>query len=248
MTATQAKMWLDRWDRQQEMYIADREERFDVIADVVAASGGPTQRILDLGCGPGSLAARLADRFPTAMIVGVDADPLLLGLAAAGYADRANLRFVDADLRTAGWTAVVPAAPIDAVVSTTALHWLTEPELGAVYREVSALLRPGGVFVDGDHFRAGSAHVERIESAVRDGRAARVGRTAEEWEQWWAAAGQAPELADLIGERDAQPIPHHVPEVPTLADHARLLEAAGFTEIAVVWQHGDDRVLTAVRA
>jgi hypothetical protein len=52
-TATRARQWLDRWDRQQERYVADREERFAVIADVVAATvEGDSPRILDLGCGP----------------------------------------------------------------------------------------------------------------------------------------------------------------------------------------------------
>jgi len=34
-TMQDARRWLERWDRQQENYIADREERFAVVADVV---------------------------------------------------------------------------------------------------------------------------------------------------------------------------------------------------------------------
>jgi trans-aconitate methyltransferase len=34
--------------------------------------------VLDLGCGPGSLAGRLAARLPTAEIIGLDQDPVLL--------------------------------------------------------------------------------------------------------------------------------------------------------------------------
>ncbi|MGH3481494.1 MAG: class I SAM-dependent methyltransferase, partial [Nocardioidaceae bacterium] len=90
-----ARQWLDRWDRQQEVYIADREERFAVIGDVVeAASDRPDPLIVDLGCGPGSLAARLTDRMPEARVVGIDSDPLLLEMARAGYGDRPGLRFV----------------------------------------------------------------------------------------------------------------------------------------------------------
>jgi SAM-dependent methyltransferase len=247
LTAAQAKTWLDRWDRQQETYIPDREERFEVIADVVAANGLQMQRIADLGCGPGSLTARLADRFPQADIVGIDADPLLLGLAIAGYRDRPNLRFISADLREGGWSENVGGS-LDAVVSTTALHWLVKDELAAVYHETATLLRQDGIFVDGDHFRTASPRTDRLADAVRDGRAARVGCRGEDWEQWWRATGDAPELAELIGEREARPIPHHVPDVATLEDHTRILQAAGFADVAVVWQHGDDRVLTAVRA
>jgi Methyltransferase domain len=40
----------------------------------------------------------------------------------------------------------------DAAVSTTALHWLPEPDLRALYAELAAVLRPGGLLLDGDHF------------------------------------------------------------------------------------------------
>ena len=72
--------WLERWDAQQRTYVPEREERFAVIADVVAAVAGDRPRVLDLGCGPGSLSLRLLDRLPGASVVAVDADPVLLTL------------------------------------------------------------------------------------------------------------------------------------------------------------------------
>ena len=51
--------WVRRWDDQQQHYMVNREERFDVILDVVAeVTGGAPRAVLDLCCGPGSLAAR----------------------------------------------------------------------------------------------------------------------------------------------------------------------------------------------
>src|SRR5689334_21597846 len=159
LTRSRALEWLDRWDRQQQVYIADRDERFAVIGDVVAEVAPAAPRIVDLGCGPGSLAARLGTRFPDAELVGVDADPLLLGLASAAYGE--SVRFVAADLRRPGWTVAMPFDdPIDAFVSTTALHWLSVGELDAVYGEMAGVLRPGGVFVDGDHIRTGVAEAD----------------------------------------------------------------------------------------
>lgn len=247
-----ARTWLDRWDRQQEFYVADREERFQVIADVIAAVvDRPDPLIVDLGCGPGSLSARLLDRFPTARAVAVDADPLLLGLGSRAYADRPGLQFHDLDLRAPGWTTGLGLdRPADAVVSTTALHWLTRDELGRVYRDVAGLLDEHGVFVNGDHLldRPARPRLAAAARAVRDARERRAGLgRVEDWADWWQAVNEAPELAELRAGRSARPIDHTVPDEPGLDDHLALLTDAGFAEAGLVWAHGDDRVLAALR-
>ena len=257
-TTQQARQWLDRWDRQQEVYIADREERFDVIADVVArVTGRPDPLVVDLGAGPGSLAVRLLERIPGASVVAVDADPLLLGLARAAYGERPACGSSTTTCASpAGCGALGLERPADAVVSTTALHWLTLEQLGGVYRDCAGLIAPGGVLVDGDHLpedpsrprlleltrQVAQAHAQRARGA-----AGRAGDRGEDWEQWWQAVGSAPELADLRSERGARPLEHAVPSEPTLDDHVRLLLAAGFAEAGPVWQQGDDRVLVGLR-
>jgi trans-aconitate methyltransferase len=251
-TTEQARQWLERWDRQQEYYLPDREERFAVIADVVAANAERMNPlIIDIGAGPGSLSVRLLDRVPAAQIVAVDADAMLLGLARAAYGDRRNLRIVEQDLRAPGWVeALGLCRKADAIVSTTALHWLTEPELAALYRDCAALLQPGGVLVDGDnlHEPASRSRLGRLQRDVQERRAAGAGvRANEDWAAWWAAAAAAPELADLATRTDARPVDHDVPVPPTYDDHVRLLREAGFAEVGTVWQYGDDRVLVAVR-
>src|SRR4051794_1368277 len=105
LTFDVARDWIDRWDRQQEGYLPDREERFTALIDAVeGGTGRPDPLVIDLGCGPGSLSARLLQRLPRATVVAVDTDPLLLSLGRARYGDTAGLRFADLDLRTPGWT------------------------------------------------------------------------------------------------------------------------------------------------
>ena len=142
--------WIDRWDAQQEGYVPDREERFAVLADLVehAVREVAEPVVVDLGCGPGSLAARIAERVPRALIVGVDADPLLVELARGRYGDLA--RWSVADLATDGWAATLPG-PVHAAVSTTALHWMLPEQLAGLYRTVAAHTAPGGLLANGDH-------------------------------------------------------------------------------------------------
>ena len=74
--------WIAKWDEQQEENLPDREGRFTALIDAVEEGAGrPDPLVLDLGCGPGTLSARLLDRIPAATVVAVDADPLLLTLA-----------------------------------------------------------------------------------------------------------------------------------------------------------------------
>ena len=76
-TQAVARTWLDRWDHQQELYMADREERFAVMADVIdAVIDRSDPLILDLGCGPGSTSVRMLDRLPGAEVVGAGRRPV----------------------------------------------------------------------------------------------------------------------------------------------------------------------------
>lgn len=244
-----AESWVWRWERQQQRYAVDREERFTVIADVVehVTEGQPRPRILDLGCGPGSLTARLSTRLPRAEIVAVDMDPLLLELARTHHPDAA--RYVDAEIGAEGWTeALALDRPLDAAVSTTALHYLSESTLRRTYAQLAELLRPGGVLVNADHFPQPGAGHSRITAHVGRCRAERQQAFAhEDWESWWASAADDPELADLLDERGRRGSFSEAGEELPPSRHAELLCRAGFEQAAPVWQFGDSHVLVAIR-
>ncbi|MFC8592048.1 class I SAM-dependent methyltransferase [Streptomyces atroolivaceus] len=183
-----AQLWVDRWEQQQQRYAIDQEERFTVVADVVehVTSGHETPCVLDLGCGPGSLPARLIERLPQAEIVAVDMDPLLLALARARHPDAA--RYVEAVIGEEGWTsALALQGPIDAVVSTTALHYLPEGILRSTYAELRTLLRPGGVLINADHLSQDGAGFAEIAEFVGVRRAERRHAFDHDWETWWSA-------------------------------------------------------------
>ncbi|HKA95802.1 MAG TPA: class I SAM-dependent methyltransferase [Streptosporangiaceae bacterium] len=252
-----AEQWIDRWDAQQQSYMPDREERFAAVTDAVEAGAGrPDPLVLDLGCGPGSLAVRLLDRIPAARVVGIDADPLLLALGRAAYGDRAGLTFADLDLRVPGWPAELGLdRPADAAVSTTALHWLEPSALRAMYAGLAAVLRPGGLVLNGDHLTEDEAQapvLARLDRALTERWEDRAGACGDEedWKSWWQAATADPVLAGPAAERARRRLSedHHGSESVRLAEHVRALRAAGFTEIGTIWQHGENRILAAVHA
>jgi trans-aconitate methyltransferase len=232
--------------------MANREERFGVILDVVAAvTGSDKPMVLDLCCGPGSLGARVVDRFPGATVVALDNDPVLMLLGRRAYGDLGGrLHWAEADLRSPAWTAAVGAfGPFDAVVSTTALHWLAAPTLASTYAGVARLLTPTGVLANGDHLHEPEQpRLEELQKSLR--------RTADDereaWEPWWvaleAAAARDAELAAAFALRAERDADH--PETsgkPAYHAHVDALRAAGFGQVGTVWQHGDDRVLVALK-
>ncbi|MEO3855903.1 class I SAM-dependent methyltransferase [Acrocarpospora sp. B8E8] len=245
-----AHAWIERWDRQQEGYLPDREERFTALIDAVE-TGRPDPVVIDLGCGPGSLSARLLNRLPDATVIAVDTDPLLLALGRAEYDGLPGLRFVDRDLRVPGWTeALGLPRPADVAVSTTALHWIPGDQLKNVYAELAGALRPGGMFLNGDHLAVADARLDALEVALGTRAAERLfaADPPEDWASWWAAVAADPELEALNLDRDRRKASagHHGSESGLLSTHVNALRAAGFTEIGTLWQRGNDRLLCAL--
>lgn len=245
--------WLRRWDAQQTGYVPHREERFRVMFDVLEALLPAEFTALDLACGPGSLSQRLLDRFPEARCVALDMDPVMLAIGEGALGDMdGRLRWVRGDIAEPGWVAEPGEGPVDAVLSTTALHWLSAPELVRLYRELGELVRPGGVFINGDNMDFGP-DLPTIQQFAADRRdrawsdesfAARGIETAE---QWWADIAQVPAMGELIAERERILAAKTRPTPANYDLHVAALHDAGFREVATVWQSGTDRVLVAVR-
>lgn len=237
---------LQTWDAQQAAYIAGREERFAAMLDVLALVGGDTPRVVDLACGPGSLTARVLDRLPGAHVVGIDWDPALLDIAGEAVT---GATFVEGDLTAATWPDAVRealgAAP-DAVVSSTALHWLLPHELVRVYGQCWALLAPGGVLLNGDHLRFDDrsptlrAVAEAHDAATQ---AAAFDAGAPTWDTWWDDLRADPRRTALVAERDRRFADRGPTPPTTVAFHLEALIQAGFAETGTVWQLHDDHVV-----
>ena len=103
----------------------------------------PGHRVLDIGCGTGSLAVLIKRVHPDVDIVGLDPDPKALARARR-KAERASLAiqfdrgFADA--------LPYPEASFDRVFSSLMFHHLEENEKKETLREVRRVLRPGGSF------------------------------------------------------------------------------------------------------
>jgi SAM-dependent methyltransferase len=248
-TGTDWRAWQESWDRQQEWYMPDREERFRIMLDMVEALVGPAPRVLDLACGTGSISARLLARLPGATSTGVDLDPALLAIAEGTFAGNDRVSFVTADLKDPDWRTKLPYDSYDAVLTATALHWLHSEPLAALYAQVAELVRDGGVFMNADHMIDDST--PRINAAERALRLRRMDHAKEagavDWAEWWQLAAQDPALAGPTARRFEIYGEHAEGDMPSAAWHACTLREKGFAEARPVWCSPSDTLLLAVR-
>ncbi len=245
-----AEAWQRSWDRQQEGYMPDREQRLSALVDIVEAVGGPAPRVLDLACGTGSISRRLLARLPAASTVAVDVDPALLAIATASLGGDPRVCIVRADLGDSGWARVVSETGFDAVVTATALHWLPEPTLRRLYRDLHGLVRPGGVVANADEMVA--AELPQLTQALgelsRRRRAELCADGRPDWGAWWDIAATDPVLADAVAERRRLFGGDHADDFDPPADwHVAALAAAGFAESGIAWRSGTGAVVAAVR-
>jgi ubiquinone/menaquinone biosynthesis C-methylase UbiE len=105
------------------------------------AAIAPGERVLDIGCGTGTLAIEVIRRQPEADAVGLDADPAMLSRAR----DKATQSGVKVEF-VAGFSDRLPFGDrsFDVVLSSLFFHHLERPPKEATAREVARVLRPGG--------------------------------------------------------------------------------------------------------
>jgi trans-aconitate methyltransferase len=124
-------------------------ERAKGVVEMLVPQKG--ERILDLGCGTGHLAAEIAAS--GAEVIGIDRSPEMIALASKQYP---NLKFEVCDAREIPFQ-----AEFGAVFSNAALHWILDPE--QVIRGIAKALRPNGRFVA--EF-GGKGNIRRLVAAI----------------------------------------------------------------------------------
>jgi ubiquinone/menaquinone biosynthesis C-methylase UbiE len=106
-------------------------------------------RVLDVGCGPGTITVDLAARVPGGEVVAIDAAPDIVAQARAeaGRRGQANVRFEVGDVYDLGFD----DGTFDVVHAHQVMQHLSDPV--AALREMRRVCRPGGLVAarDGDY-------------------------------------------------------------------------------------------------
>jgi trans-aconitate 2-methyltransferase len=122
------------------------------------------ERVMDAGCGSGRVTELLAERLPRGSVVAVDGSPAMIDEARtrlARFGDR--IEYLVADLGLP----IPLAEPVDAILSTATFHWV--PDHDALFRNVAAVLRPGGRLTAQCGGAGNIASIQRVLATIGDG-------------------------------------------------------------------------------
>lgn len=124
------------WDPDQYLRFGDERSRpfFELTGRIAAQD---PKSVVDLGCGPGTLTAALARRWPEAEVRGIDSSAEMIEAARALPDAGGRLSFAPGDVRD-----FAPDGGVDVIVSNAVLQWV--PDHLAVLTRWAGLLRPGG--------------------------------------------------------------------------------------------------------
>jgi trans-aconitate 2-methyltransferase len=105
--------------------------------DVLSRLDGirPDATILDVGCGTGRVTESLLALVPAGRVLAIDAAGDMVHFARARLGDRAEVWCQDV-------LELELDEPVDVIVSTAALHWVTDHE--RLWQRLATALRPGG--------------------------------------------------------------------------------------------------------
>ena len=135
------------WAAEADVKRPHRAQVRRLFADLLLADRPRPRRVLELGSGPGLLAAEILAHCDVEQYTLFDFSPAMHAMARERIGTDPRARIVLGDFKQPAWTATLDP-PFDAVVSQQAVHEIRHKRhVPGLYREVATLLRPGGLLV-----------------------------------------------------------------------------------------------------
>ena len=223
-----AEAWLDR----QTQPPSDLIERFSLIARLLPFDHDAELTIADVGAGNGTLGEVLLDAFPRARVISLDVNPKMIEAGEqrlARFGDRS--RFLEFDFDGPVWPDDAPG-PFDAVVSSRAIHHVSDEQKRIIFGWIYDRLRPGGWLLNYDYIRAPSEALSAVYARLgsNEPRGAGHGHEHGHGHGGGNGHGHGPDQGDAAAHQG-----HHSHTSPLLGQLA-MLDALGFVDVDVFWK------------
>jgi SAM-dependent methyltransferase len=206
---------------------SDRERRRGahrvLMAELLPFAADEAFTFVDLGAGTGAAARTIMDHYPAARAILADYSPQMMAqgvIELEPYAGR--YEYAEFDLaRSGAWPSAIPAQ-VDAVITSLAVHHVTDARKQELFGEIMARLVPGGWFLNYDPLATSDPVVEEAWHRVEDRR--------------------DPAAAHKRTHRSAEEqlrYDNHVRYMIPLEPQVAYLRAAGFEGVDVYWKELD---------
>ncbi|WP_071147514.1 class I SAM-dependent methyltransferase [Bacteroides ihuae] len=113
-----------------------------------------TPKILDLGAGTGIFSQFVLEKYPQAEITLLDFSEQMLTVARERFANLKNVSFQIADM-----TLFEPQGKYDAVISSLAIHHLSDEGKQELFRKINGILNEGGFFVNAEQVKGSTDYI-----------------------------------------------------------------------------------------
>ena len=140
------------WEQSASAKRPCRPEFFSRFVSEMAVASPPVRRVLELGSGPGFLAAHMLQALSGITCVLLDFSPAMHELARNRLGPLSKrVTFAERSFKELGWAEDL--STFDCVVTHQAVHELRHKRYAqALHAEVRAILNPGGFYLVCDHF------------------------------------------------------------------------------------------------
>ena len=195
--------------------IPNYEQMLDALVTALPFNRSQPIRVVDLGCGTGTIARRIKDVYPQAQITCVDIAEKMLQIAQVKLGDPGD----DLRYQLANFEDYEFDTTYDVAVSSLALHHLVnDDDKIKFYKKIYDCLTIGGVFYNADVVLGSSSHLQK--------------RYMEKWREYMR-------LQVSVEEIEQKWIPQHYDEdhPACLMSQLAWLRDLGFTEVDVIWKY-----------
>lgn len=196
----------------------------EALVNALPFDSGDRIRVIDLGCGTGTVARAVRDAYPEASLTCLDIAQGMLDMARHKLADVPGVDYINANFSSFDFE-----ERYDAAVSSLALHHLeTREEKLGFYRKIYSGLNAGGVFVNADVVLAST---ERLQDTYM-----------EMWKRFMYQNAGKEETDNVWIQKyysEDRPAP--------LTEHFAMLAEAGFSCADVVWKYYNYAVYIAFK-
>lgn len=223
--------------RYGDVFVPRRREQIEAVCDLL--DGIPIPHVLDVCCGAGLLSEEYLRRADDTRVTIMDRSLEMLTIAEerlAPFAGRVSR--LEADIEDAGWRT---GTTYGGVMTSLAVHHLDAEGKRHFYRDVHAMLAPGGRFVMADLVEPTGATARKL-AADHWARAVAVGSQERFGSDEASVAFDRAEWNYYLVEG-----PDPVDKPSSVIEHLDWLREAGFVEVDMAWMYAGHALFTATR-